>query len=274
VILALLFYTLSRTAPLPREHLVVAFLDVGQGDAIYIQAPNGTQVLIDGGRDQAVLRSLAPLHSVHDRSLDLVVATHFDADHIGGLIDVFARYAVETVVTPDPQYEAPAATMFFEAMDNEGASHMIARRGQIFDLGMGPHGSTTLTVLFPDRDTSAMESNAASIIARLSYGEIDYFLSGDAPTAIEEYIVSLEGKGLESEVLKLGHHGSDTSSSPQLLDTVRPLVAVVSAGKDNAYGHPHDEVLARLADRGIPHENTAERGSVVFVSDGTRLWLR
>ena len=146
----------------------------------------------------------------------------------------------------------------------------MARAGQVYQLG----ASTTLTILAPKNDPVMLESNTASIVAKLSYGEIDFILTGDAPSSIEEYIVSIYGDALRSEVLKLGHHGSKTSSSEIFLDKVVPKFAVVSAGKDNSYGHPHKKVIDAVSARGIEIISTADSGSVTFITDGVDLWLK
>lgn len=256
--------------------LSVTFLDVGQGDAIFIESPTGMQMLIDGGPDAAVLRRLSEGMRFFDRSIDIVLATHADKDHIGGLADVLERYEVAEIVMTENRGESAAAETFFERADAEHARIVYARRGMQYDLG----GGTVLTVLFPDRDPSLLESNTSSIVARLVYGDVEFLFTGDSPQAIEEHLVMLDRGApsaswrseLRSDILKAGHHGSRTSTSELFLDAVRPKYAVISAGKDNTYGHPHKEVLAVLAEIGAEIKNTAEEGSITFVSDGRELW--
>ncbi len=251
--------------------LEVHFLDVGQGDATFIEAPGGTQVLIDGGPGSAVLRELGDAVGFFDRDIDLLIATHPDMDHIGGLVDVLARYEIKTILITENENDTPVAEAFTDAVSKEGATVLYARRGQVFDLGAGDAGSTTLMILFPDREVSGLESNTSSIVARLSYGSTDFMLTGDSPIAIEEYLVSLYGTQLESEVLKAGHHGSRTSTAATFVAAVDPEYAVISAGKDNRYGHPHQEVVDILQGAGTMVKNTAEEGSVTFFSDGVSL---
>jgi competence protein ComEC len=253
--------------------LEVVFLDVGQGDATLIESPTGTQVLIDGGKGSMVLTSLGHEIDFFDRDIDMIIATHPDADHIGGLIDVLLRYNVHTVVMTENESDTPVFDSFKKVVEEEGAEIIYARRGQVFDLGSGESGSTTLSILFPDRDPSGLESNMSSIVARLVYGESEFMLTGDSPQQIEEYLVSLGG-ALRSDVLKLGHHGSRTSTSPIFLNAVNPTYAVISAGQDNSYGHPHKEVTELLTREGVAQKNTAESGSISFVSDGVSLFLK
>lgn len=250
--------------------LCVIFLDVGQGDAIFIQSPSGTQMLIDGGRDQSVLRELGQVMKLSDRAIDYVLATHPDADHITGLVDVLERYEISEFIRNDNE----ADTSMFAALERgitvEGAKVTYARRGQRIDLGSG----VFLEILFPDVPTKEFESNTSSIIARLVYGETSFMLTGDAPKSIEEYLVLIDGEHLKSDVLKAGHHGSRTSTSELFLDEVRPTYAVISAGLDNSYGHPHLEVTDLLFNSGVKTLNTSEHGRVVFWSDGQALELK
>ena len=226
--------------------LTVSFLDVGQGDAIFIDAPSGRQVLIDGGKGRAVLRQLSRVMPWYDRSIDVVVATHPDADHIGGLPDVLKRYRVERVFYSSVDDDGSDQRAFVDALEEEvrgGAEKLIARRGQILVLGGGAY----VEILFPDRSLPGIETNTGSIIARLVYAETAFMLTGDSPQSIEKYLVQLDGSttlttsanGLKANVLKVGHHGSKTSSSPLFVGFVSPEYAVFSRGCDNSYGHPH-----------------------------------
>ncbi len=254
--------------------LHVTYLDVGQGDATLIESPTGTQVLIDGGRGKMVLRPLSRALGFFDRDIDMVIATHPDADHIGGLVDVLKRYRVRTVVMTENESDAPVYGAFKRAVQNEGAQVIFARTGEVFDLGKGARGSTTLTILFPDYDPRGLESNMSSIISRLTYGESEYLFTGDSPQAIEEYVVGMLGTELTSDVLKVGHHGSRTSSAESFVTTVHPAYAIISAGKDNSYGHPHKEVTDLLTAKGIIQKNTADEGSIFSVSDGLSIWFK
>ncbi len=253
--------------------LKVVFLDVGQGDAIFIESPSGRQILIDGGGTEVVQRQLRKHLGFFDRDLDMVVATHPDQDHIGGLVSVLKRYRVQSILLTENKNDTPVADMFLKGVQGEGATIHYARAGQVYDLGVGERGSTTLRILFPDYDPTELESNTSSIIAKLTYGSIDFMLTGDSPIAIEEYLVE-QGIPLQSEVLKAGHHGSRTSSSAEFVAAVAPQFAVISSGKDNRYGHPHKEVTKVLTDAGVAIKNTALLGSISFESDGVTFWAR
>lgn len=257
--------SLSLGAPVcDPAQLCVVFLDVGQGDAIFIQSPTGTQILVDTGRDQSVLRGLGEVMEWGDREIDYLLLTHPDADHIGGAADVLQRFSISHFIRTENESDTSLWASTEELIDREGVAVTMARRGQMFDLG----GGVKFEILFPDTDPTKMESNTSSIVARLIYGNTAFMLTGDSPKSIEEYLVLVEGEHLKSDVLKAGHHGSRTSTSELFLAEVDPDYAVISAGKDNSYGHPHLEVTDALFNYGVKTLSTAEVGSVVFWSDG------
>lgn len=247
--------------------LTVSFLDVGQGDAIFVDAPSGRQVLIDGGPDRSVLRELGKVMPWYDRSIDVVIATHPDADHISGLVDVMQRYRVGYIFQPGIEKNTGPAESILLSIANEGASEIYARRGQIIDLGSGAY----LEVLSPDRDVSDVDTNVGCIVTRLVYGDTAFMLPCDAPESIEKYLVRLDGTALKSNVLKAGHHGSRTSSSLSFLGFVNPNFAVFSRGCDNRYGHPHEEIAELFKRFEIPTLDTCADGTVTFISDSGRV---
>lgn len=250
------------------KKLTVSFLDVGQGDAVLIESPTGRQVLIDGGATRGVLRALSRAMPLFDRTLDAVVLTHPDQDHGGGLSYVFERYQVAMLFETENRSDSPAYERFREARDAEpGLRTITPRRGQRILLG----GDAHIDVLFPDREVSGVESNTASIILRVVYGTHEFLLTGDAPSSIETYISSLYGTNLESEVLKAGHHGSNTSSSAEFIDVVKPAYVVYSRGCKNRYGHPSPEVAERFTARSVLAFDTCENGTVTFTTDGKHI---
>lgn len=249
------------------EYLTVAFLDVGQGDAIYIETPNGAQMLIDGGKGRAVLRQLGRMMPFFDRSIDVVLATHPDEDHIGGLPEVFDRYRIGSYLDPGLNDQSATYETIIHAVQMRHIPYTVARTGMRITLEDG----VVLEILFPDRELYGVDANTTSVVARLVYGDTEFLLTGDAPEAVEEYLVALDPASLQSDVLKLGHHGSRTSSSENFLTTVKPALAIISAGKDNSYGHPHKEVTDRLNMLGIPSLTTSN-GTVILKSDGHKIW--
>lgn len=253
--------------------LSVSFLDVGQGDAIYVRTPSGTDMLIDGGPDGSVIGDLRRVMPEFDHDIDLVVETHPDKDHIAGLSDVFERYQVKKFLRSEISSGTSFDVSLREHADEEpGVEQVTARRGQRIILD--PDRGIFLDILFPDRDTSDFgETNDASIVARLVYGSQSFLFTGDSPSSVEHELVRA-GTPLASTVLKLGHHGSKTSSSGEYLDAVRPEYAVVSAGKNNRYHHPNPETVSRVRSRGITILSTAEAGTITMESDGRSVWVR
>ncbi len=253
--------------------LTVAFLNVGQGDSIFIESPSGNQVLIDGGVGRGVLRELSSVMKFYDRSLDVVVATHPDADHVGGLVDVLEKYKVDLILEPGVKSDTNVYKSLEEkisSLESSGKTKKIlARSGMKIDLGSG----TTLEILFPEKDVTDWETNTASIVARLVYGENEFLLTGDSPSAIENYLV-YKKYNLTSDVLKAGHHGSRTSSSDNFVRVVDPEYAVISSGKDNRYGHPHQEVLDLFNKLNIKILRIDIDGRIVFKSDGVNLEIK
>jgi competence protein ComEC len=263
IITVVIWHAVIREAK--TDVLKVTFLDIGQGDSIFIEAPSGRQMLIDGGKNRSVIRQLSKVMPWYDRTIDVVLATHPDADHIGGLPDILARYQAGLIVESSVKDEGGEDSAAFEkASAEEGAQRLVAERGQIIDLGKGVY----LEILFPDRAVPTIETNTGSVVARLVYGDTSFMLTGDSPKAIEEYLIRLDGDALESDVLKAGHHGSRTSSDISFLGFVSPEYGVYSRGCDNSYGHPHDEVKETFARLGIPTLDTCEEGNITFVSDG------
>ncbi|MBI5798979.1 MAG: MBL fold metallo-hydrolase [Candidatus Yonathbacteria bacterium] len=269
IFLAINIFIWSAVARADRHGvLTVAFLNVGQGDAVYIEAPNGNQMLVDGGPPSgAVLRELGRAMPFWDRSLDVVLATHPDQDHVGGLPSVLARMRIYNVITTENTSDTGAYGAFEKAIVEESSRRVLARAGERIILDEG----VVFEILFPNRNATGWETNTASIVARLSYGDKSFVFTGDSPQSVEKYLVGKNGGALHSTVLKLGHHGSRTSSGKVFLSAVDPEYAVISAGLNNKYGHPHKEVIDLLAELKIPSISTAEQGTIIFTTDGTNL---
>lgn len=250
--------------------LTVAFLNVGVGDAVYIEAPNGNTMLIDGGPDRSVIRELSKLMPFYERSIDVVLATHPDKDHIGGLIDVLRNYDVKNIVTSGATSTTDTDSVFKEAIRDEeklGAENVIARRGTIVELSP----EVFFSILYPISVHPKDPTNDTSIIGILYYGNESFMLTGDAPQKVEKYLVATDGKNLKATVLKLGHHGSKTSSSESFLGNVSPEYAVISTAKKNRYGHPHKEIIDLLKKYNIPTLATYDTGTIIFKTDGETL---
>lgn len=267
------FNVWNRFQSIPQgiQPLTVSFLDVGQGDAIYIRAPNGNDVLIDGGPDTTVMTQLRNVIPTYDTDIGIVIATHPDKDHIAGLIPVFEKYDVKKYI----HSEISSGTSFDTSLKERATTEpeleeIIARRGQryIIDDNQGVY----LDILCPNKNTSDFkDTNGASIVARLVYNQQSFLLTGDAPIETETFLDHQDGLLLGSTVLKLGHHGSKTSSSDAFLKIVHPQYAVVSAGKNNRYHHPSPEIIERISRYPITLFSTIDSGTITFETNGITL---
>ncbi|HEX7651354.1 MAG TPA: MBL fold metallo-hydrolase [Candidatus Paceibacterota bacterium] len=252
----------------PASHeLRVSVLDVGQGDSILVQGPTGNTMLIDGGPDRTVLARLGEELGPLNRSLGLVVETHPDSDHITGLASVLANYRVAGFMEPG---FLPATGISQELADdveaNPAIGHITARRGMRIDLGGGAYAD----VLSPDRDPEGEDTNEGSVVMHLVYGSTSFMLTGDLPSTHEDWLLSLDADDgeLPTTVLKAGHHGSKYSTDDAWLAALHPGIVAISAGKDNRYGHPNPETLARIGAEGAAVLSTIDSGTLHFVSDG------
>jgi len=254
---------------LPDGRLHVYFLNVGQGDAILVVAPDGRQILVDGGPSPtALLSELGDLLPFWDRSLDLVALTHPDGDHITGLIPLLDRYRVAQVLDTPLSDAAAEAVSWLAGLAQNGVPRTYAQRGMRL-----PVGDLTITVLHPGPTPltgTASDDNNNCIVLRLDYGATCLLLTGDAEQAAEADMLAV-GLPLRCDVLKVGHHGSNGATSAQFVAAVAPTVAVIQVGADNTFGHPHPGVLERLA--GVEVLRTDLNGRIEVVSDGRRVWV-
>lgn len=235
----------------------VVFLDVGQGDAILI-SQGGNQILIDGGRSgKTLLAGISRQIPFWDRTIETVIATHPDADHIGGFSELLLRYRVGTYISTSARSESELFALLGSAFEEARMpiERIVARQGLSIAFPKGGR----LETLFPeDGEHVAGESNETSIVSRFSFGETDFLLTGDLPR--EELFLP---EAPPSEILKLAHHGSKHSSSDMFLSRVRPEEVVVSVGKNN-YGHPSPDVLSRVAAIGATIRRTDVSGDIVY----------
>lgn len=237
--------------------------DVGQGDAIFIEAENGNQVLIDGGPGDAVLARLGSVMPFYDRSIDVVVLSHPHADHIAGLIEVLKRYKVGMVLEADSAYESGEYAEWERLLKEKNVHVVLAHAGERVKLSH----DTSLNILSPLTDMShekLSNIHTAMVTTRLLVGSSTMLFMGDAERMLEDQLV-LTGAPVDADILKVGHHGSKTSTSEKFLAAVSPRTAVVSVGKSNRYGHPHAEIMKRLTDT-VPEVYRTDRDGTVVVT--------
>lgn len=247
--------------------LRIVMLDIGQGDAFLIRTPGDRDILIDGGPDRSILTELGAVLPPWDRTLELVVATHDDKDHIAGIAELRDIYNVKTLLR-NPQ-DHPTA--FADALD-EWKTHdtrvIEAYRTDRIDI----EEDLWLEILHPVRDVTYNESNAASLVIMLHYKKITMLFTGDATIEAEEDMLAVgHTHGFDVDVLKVAHHGSHSSTSWGFVTATQPEIALISAGADNSYGHPHAGPLARLQRIGAQIFRTDRDGRVLCRSDGFRI---
>lgn len=232
----------------PTGEMEVRFLDVGQGDATLLQTPSGRQILIDGGPDAAVLRGLALHMPLLDRSLDLVVLTHADSDHANGILPVLRQYRVGAVLLPSTPHETAVFRSILQEIRTQNIPVIFPNPALDirFDDGL------TLNVLWPDagRPPHDASTNGQAVVMLASAGEKSLLLTADIEAASEAAMLQ-NGEDVSAAALKVAHHGSKTSSGTGFLVATSPSLAFISAGRNNAFGHPHPSVLGRLRTMGV-----------------------
>ncbi len=255
--------------------LEVNFFDVGQGEAILIETPKRYQILIDGGPTSVILEKLAENLPFWDRSIDLIILTHPEHDHLAGLIEVLKRYKIDHILWTGALKDTAEYKEWQRLIRDETAEIFIAKAGQKIILSK-LNFDNYMEVLFPFENLEGKEvenTNNTSIITRLMFGENSFLFTGDAYKSVERKLVS-RGIDLDSDVLKIGHHGSKTSTAEEFIIEVSPEIAVISAGKDNPYHHPHQETLETLEKYGIRVLRTDKNGDIKIICDSQSLRLK
>ncbi|MDP3985332.1 MAG: ComEC/Rec2 family competence protein [bacterium] len=250
----------------PAPVLTVTVLDVGQGDSIFIQTPSGEQMLVDGGPDDAVLSKIGRLMPWNDRTIEMVVLTHPHADHASGLVSVLERYQVGKIILADVSYPSAISEALQNEINRSRAAKEIVSGATDFSFG-----GVDVHVLAPNHDFAGehlANVHDAMVVLKLTYGTIDFLLTGDMEAEGETALIDA-GSDISAEVLKVGHHGSKTSTTKEFLDAVHPEYTVISAGEKNRYHHPHPSVLLRLENFGAKILRTDEIGDVRFTTNGS-----
>ena len=245
--------------------LTVHFIDVGQADCALIEY-GGAYMLIDGGNKEDGQKVISYLQSCGVEELEAVICTHAHEDHVGGLPSVLAVYPTAQVYAPTKTYSSNIFDDFLYYVDQQRLEVTIPTPGDRFTLG-----DAEFTVLGPVQ--SYAETNDTSIVVKLEYGSTSFLFTGDMEVAAENDMLDYwEGRmDWNVDVLKVGHHGSSTSSGYRFVYETDPEYAIISCGKDNSYGHPHEEVVSRYNDAGIPMFRTDELGTILAVSDGNEV---
>lgn len=237
----------------------VHFIDVGQGDSILIESPSGKTMLIDGGVKGAGQQIVSYLNELGINKLDIVVATHPDADHIGGLIPVLDNMTTEQFYDSGKVHTSQTFEEMLTQIDEKNIPYHVPKIGDDIEF------DKDVNVKVLNANDQATDNNDASIVLKMTYGNVSFLLTGDAGVALEKEMLQYDVK---ATVLKAGHHGSNTSSSEEFVQAVKPEVAILSYGEDNKYGHPHAEVMDRLQAIGSKIYATADLGTITVSTDG------
>jgi competence protein ComEC len=246
------------------KQFTFAMLDIGQGDALFIESPTGTQVLVDGGPPKNILGKLSQVVSPFDRSIDAIIITNPDEDHIGGLQDILKFYRVGKVFESGTWSDSKVYQNLEKEISDKKIPDILVKKGVRLDLG----GGAVIDILFPDRNVMDWPTNDGSVVARLSYGNMSFMLTGDASIMTEKLILeNNQGSILKSGILKVSHHGSKNSTSEEFLKAVAPKFALISDGKNNKYGHPNQEVLNLLDKFKAKILRTDEIGTIIIKCD-------
>lgn len=252
--------TKVNTSSNANNEMSVHFIDVGQGDSILIQSPEGKNMLIDGGKKEKGKDVVTYLRQQGIEKLDYVVATHPDADHIGGLLAVLNSISIKNFIDSGKEHTTETYENMLQLILDKHIPFIVPSVGDTIPLD----SDLEITVL--NTGGNANDNNEASIVLKVQYEDISFLLTGDADAGVEKSMLS--EYDLKSTVLKAGHHGSDTSSSDAFIREVQPEVTILSYGENNMYGHPTPEVVTRLKKVDSDIYSTAEVGNIVVKTDG------
>lgn len=262
------------------------FFDVGQGDAEFLDFAGGNQILIDGGPDDKILQKLGKAMPFYDKSIDLIILTHPHKDHVFGLIEVLKRYKVGKIILPKVDFESPFYNEFLSEVKNKDVVLEYLGEGDVVKIGdfaeldflspkyeNGNYKNTEFNDNAESFGSNGQQLNNKSLVFKLIFGNNSFLFTGDAGVDIEKEIMA-EKYNLESDILKVGHHGSKYSSSEDFLKSVDPKYAVIEVGKNNRYGHPAERTLADISSIGAKILRTDLDSDAVFESDGNLIFTR
>lgn len=260
IIACLVFLAIFYKDPAIRP-LKIIMLDVGQGDSIYIETPNGTNMLIDAGKDRTVMQELSSV--INKNSLDIIEISNPDLDHMGGFPFVMERYEIKKIISSGTNHDSVAAFNKIEELAKEKKINIEKpKQGTVYVLDK--ENNITYTILWPEGNTRNWDSNPGSMIGLIQYEDKKILMTGDAPKEVEDQIVAKYKNSLQNiDILKVGHHGSKTSTGENLVNIARPDYAIISAGLNNRYGHPHKIVIENLQKVAAKILITSENGRIV-----------
>lgn len=254
--------------------LKVTYMDVGQADSILIQIPNGKNILIDAGNNEDSEMITSYLKKQGVRRLDVVIGTHPHEDHIGSLDNVIQTFEIGQVIMPKVTTNTQTFKEVLTAIQTKGLKIKEAKAGLKLELGSTEAESPQISAeILAPKSSQYEDMNNYSVVLRLIYGQNAFLFTGDAEDVSENELLA-STSSLKADVLKIGHHGSNSSTSQEFLTRVSPKYAVISVGKDNTYGHPTPSTLERLKKSGVEVYRTDELGTIIAESNGTEITFR
>ncbi|MGE7667411.1 S-layer homology domain-containing protein [Ureibacillus composti] len=262
---AMKFENGEATVPSNTKEMKVHFIDVGQGDSILVELATGETVLIDGGPKSAGDEVVTFIKSKGITKLDYVIATHPDADHVGGLSDVLKTFPVDTFINSGKEHTTDTYYELLNLVKEKKITYVEPNLSQVFEYD--PLLDSYFQILYVNSE--AVDNNDASIVVKAGLGETDFLFMSDASTEIENTLVYTYDT-VDVDILKAGHHGSDTSSSLSFLNAVSPEATILSYGIDNSYGHPNATVVSNLKTVGSKIYSTAQDGSITITTNGSK----
>lgn len=262
LLLTALLLLLASPSVIASENFTAHFIDVGQGDSILLHF-NQTDILIDAGSQNMGPRVETYLRNQGVSALDLVVSTHPHEDHIGGLVKILQDFPVEQVLDSGQPHSSQIFNTYLALIDQKNITYTAAERGQKVNLDP----KVSIDVLSPPQTLFKGDLNQNSIVLKVTYHNVSFLLMGDANDKAESSLIS-SGQDLKSDILKVGHHGSATSSSYLFLAKVLPAISIISVGADNDYGHPTQQTLSALEDIGSTIYRTDTNGNIIVTTDG------
>lgn len=273
--------------------LRVYYLNVGQGDATFIRSVDGKSILIDGGPNSDLLKRLRKFTSLFSRNIDVVILTNPDSDHIIGLIEVCNRFNIDYFIESDVVSTSSAYRSLDKCLNDKKIKRIIPRTGDRMELGNSDKGVLNyIEFYFPDRDVDSLARNDASLIFNIALGDTKFIFTGDSSKKIERYIVReffltknecVNNNHVDTNIntditkkiaLKIGHHGSKTSTDEKMIACLKPEFAIISAGMNNRYGHPHKNTISTLDKYKIRTLKTYDIGNISIQSNGEELYLK
>lgn len=259
----------------PSNKLKVTFFDVGQGDSILIETPNHNKIVIDGGPDNSVLAKVGRYFSFYDRTVDILIITHPDSDHLAGAVEIMKNYDVGLIIVNGKDCASSLCGEFEKIVQQKNIKVVSAAKGQEIDLGDG----VKMDILLPEKNAfvesmaGKQDDNNSSIISLLSFGADSFLFTGDAEIKEELALIDIF-PDLKADVLKVAHHGSKNSANQLFLDKINPMYSVISVGAKNRYGHPHIETIEALKKIGSEILRTDLGGDVVMKTEGKGIKLK